>query len=262
MQKTVASLCPGLKKCQTLGILSNADLEAFWKAMKVRAGIRRGDAIADTVCSRKHFAVLLEGLACMATRRDDGARQIYAFHYPGDFLGLHGFLYPASTGQIEVNALSDCSIGTIRRDILEQTMQRHPVLGQALWRAAMIEASIFRQRLIMARWPALQRVAHLLCEQLYRLGPDNQVIPLNQIEVADTVGLSAVHTNRILQSLRTLGVLSRRRVIEVMKKERLQELAAFDGRYLNAVEASSQWELQIQELGGEHDRAVSFGGTC
>jgi len=245
MQQAVEGLCPGLKKFRALGAVCDADLDAFWKLVKVRAGIRRGETIASTMRSDKHFTMLLDGLACMATRHEDGGRQICAFHYPGDFLALHGFLHPESTEHIEVEALSNCSIGTIDRDILEQTMQRHPVLGQALWRAAMIEASIFRQRLVMARWPAQQRVAHLLCEQLSRLGPENPVIPLSQIEIADTVGVSVVHTNRIFQDLRKLGVLSEKRCIEVVGKERLHELAVFDSRYLNATEALSQWELRI-----------------
>ena len=42
---------------------------------------------------------------------------------------------PNSTKHIEVEALSNCSIGTIDRDVLEQTTQRHPMLGQALWLA-------------------------------------------------------------------------------------------------------------------------------
>ena len=206
--------------------------------------------------SGSHFTVLLDGLACMTTRHEDGARQIHAFHYPGDFLALHGFLFPESTELIEVQALSNCSIGTIDRNILEQTMQRHPVLGQALWRAAMIEASVFRHQLVMTRWPALQRVAHLLCEQLFRLGPDNRVIPLNQIDVADTVGLSVVHTNRTFQDLRKLGVLSEKRRIEVVNYERLQQLAAFDGRYLDPSEPLSRWELRIEELNhSDHDGA-------
>jgi len=226
--------------------VSNGHLEAIRNLMKVRGGICRGEIIADTVRSSKHFTVLLEGLACMTTRHEDGARQIYAFHHPGDFLGLHGLLHPKSTEHIEVEALSNCSIGTIDRDILEQTMQRHPVVGRALWRASMIEASIFRQRLVMARWPAVQRVAHLLCEQLFRLGPDNRVIPLNQIEVADTVGLSIVHTNRSFQDLRRLGVLSEKRCIEVVDTKRLKEIAVFDSRYLDPSEFLSRWDLHIE----------------
>jgi CRP-like cAMP-binding protein len=197
--------------------------------------------------SGRHFAVLLGGLACMTTRHEDGSRQIYAFHHPGDFLALHGFLYPESTELIEVEALSNCSVGTIDRDVLERTMQGHPELGQALWQAAMIEASIFRQRLVMARWPARRRVAHLLCEQLCRLGPTATVVPLSQIEVADTVGLSVVHTNRSLQELRRLCVLADKRCIEVVNKQRLQELAAFDGRYLDPSASLSRWDLRFDD---------------
>jgi len=54
----------------------------------------------------------------------------------------------------------------------------------------------------MARWPALQRVAYLIREQLYRLGPESPIIPLSQIDVADAVGLSVVHTNCAFQDLR------------------------------------------------------------
>jgi CRP-like cAMP-binding protein len=194
----------------------------------------------------KHFTVLLEGSACMFTRHEDGARQIYAFHYPGDFLGLHGFLMPGSTESIEVQALTNCFIGTIDRTLLEETLTRHPELGRALWRAAMMEASVLRQRLISMRWPALQRVAHLLCEQLARLGGDQRLIPLSQIEIADAAGLSVVHTNRVFQDLRKLGVLSKERLTEVVNKERLHELALFDGHYLDAGQTLSGWDVRIE----------------
>jgi CRP-like cAMP-binding protein len=135
----------------------------------------------------------------------------------------------------------------IDRDALEQAIHRYPALGRALWRAALSEASIFRQHLVVTRRPALQRVAHLLCEQMARLGIDEGVIPLSQIDVADAAGLSVVHTNRIFQELRQLGMLSGQRAIEVVNKERLQKLAAFDGRYLDSSESLSRWDLRIED---------------
>jgi CRP-like cAMP-binding protein len=215
--------------------------------MKVRAGIDRGQTIVGRTGLTKHFAVLLEGVACFSTQHEDGGRQIYAFHYPGDFLGLHSFLFPRSAELSEVQALTSCSIGTIDSNVLEQELQYHPALGRALWRAAVTEASIFRQRLVTTRRPALQRVAHLLCEQLTRLGIDEGVIPLTQIDVADAAGLSVVHINRICQELRQLGVLSKQRLIEVVDTERLQELAAFDGRYLDLSGSLSRWDLHIDD---------------
>jgi CRP-like cAMP-binding protein len=233
------------QRLKTLGVTESADLDAFWKLVKVTGGIDRAQTIVGGMGVVKHFTVLLDGVACFSSRHEDGARQIYAFHYPGDFLGLHSFLFPRSAELSEVQALTSCSIGTIDRDTLEQEIQRHPALGRALWRAALTEANIFRQRLVITRRPALQRVAHLLCEQLTRLGIDEGVIPLNQIDVADAAGLSVVHTNRIFQELRQLGMLSKQRLIEVVNKERLQELAAFDGRYLDPSESLSRWDLRI-----------------
>ncbi len=227
--------------------MASADLEAFWKLVKVRNGIDRGQTIVGGTGSAKHFAVLLEGVACFSTQHEDGARQIYGFHYPGDFLGLHSFVFPQSAEPSEVQALTSCSIGTIERDALEQAMQRHPALGRALWRAALTEVGIFRQRLVVSRRPALQRVAHLLCEQLARLGPDERLIPLTQIDVADAAGLSVVHINRVLQELRQLGVLSKQRLIEVVNKERLQALATFDARYLDPSESLSRWDLRLDD---------------
>jgi len=173
--------------------------------------------------------------------------ELHLVQHPGDFLGLHSFLFPRSAELSEVQALTSCSIGTIDRDVVEQELQCHPALGRALWRMAVTEASIFRQRLVTTRRPALQRVAHLLCEQLTRLGIDEGVIPLSQIDVADAAGLSVVHINRIFQELRQLGVLSKQRLIEVVNTERLRELAAFDGRYLDLSELLSRWDLHIDD---------------
>ncbi|WP_428658916.1 Crp/Fnr family transcriptional regulator [Reyranella sp.] len=238
-------LGPLREKLRSPGGAIGKEVDAVLNRTKPRIG--RGEIIAGPAFSGKQFAVLLEGLACMATRNDNGARQIYAFYYPGDFLALHDFLRPESREHIEIEALSNCSIGTINRDILERAIQRRPMLGQALWQAAMIEARIFRQRLVMARWPALQRVAHLLCEQRARLGAHERVIPLTQIDVADATGLSVVHINRLFQELRQLGVLSKQRTIKVVNKERLQELAAFDPGYLDPGEALSYWDLYIDD---------------
>jgi CRP-like cAMP-binding protein len=215
--------------------------------MTVTRGIRRGEIVASRVRSRERLTVLLEGIACMTSRREHGGRQIYAFYHPGDFPGLHDLLHPESGDYIEAEALSNCSIGTIDRGALEQAIQCRPVLGQMLWRAAMMEASVFRQRLATERWPALRRVAHLLAEQLFRLGPEVRIVPLSQIDLADASGLTAVHANRVLQELRKCGVLSEKRCIEVVNRERLHEVAAFDSRYLKAVDALSRWDIRIEE---------------
>lgn len=66
--------------------------------------------------------------------------------------------------------LTDCSVGVIFHEDIGRVTARYPGLGLALWRGSMVEASIFRERLLNAgQRPALPRIAHLLCEQMVRL---------------------------------------------------------------------------------------------
>jgi CRP-like cAMP-binding protein len=154
---------------------------------------------------------------------------------------------------VAVAAVTDCLVGTIRYRDLDQILGQHPKLGLALWRAAMLEGSISRERLLkVSRQPALQRVAHVLCELLLRreaIGINDPVIPLSQIDLGDAAGLSVVHVTRIVHGLRTLGVLSPdSREIEVTDRERLVQLANFDAHYLNMPEALSHWRADVDGL--------------
>jgi CRP-like cAMP-binding protein len=230
-----------------LGITDRAEVEAFWKLVKIQNEVGRGQTIVGSTNQAKRFTVLLKGVACLSTRHEDGARQIHAFHHAGDFLGLQNFLFPQTEELSEVQALTGCSVGTIERDTMDQAIQRYPTLGQALWQAAFAEAGGFRRRLVVSRRPALKRVAHVLSELLARLGTNNGAIPLTQTDVADAADLSAVHVNRIFQELRELGVLAKRRLIEVVNLKRLHELADFDARLLNTGEASPRWIVRIDQ---------------
>src|SRR5262249_53401962 len=159
-----------------------AHVDAFLRAIKVTRGVVCGETIAHG--NRKHLTVLLAGVASTSVRYEDGQRQIRSFHYQGDFVGLHHYLFPLSNDLVEVEALATCSIGTIDDRSMDRLLQRHAEIGKALWRAATIEASILRQRVKTMRRPALQRVAHILSEQLTRragLGISTGVVPLSQI---------------------------------------------------------------------------------
>src|SRR5262249_50496397 len=250
---------PVVRKLRSLGSReSDAELEAVLKRIKVRARASRGEDIIGSGNASRHFTVLLDGVTCSYERLKDGNRQIYAFQYPGDFCDLSRHVLPESNNEVAVAALTDCSIGIIGHRDLEQLIAQYPSLGLALWRSTMLEASIFRKRLLnIGRQPALQRVAHLLCEQLARreaVGINSTTIPLTQVDLADAAGLSIVHINRTVQELRRLGILSDKgRAIEVVDRAELATLASFDGQYLNMPQVLSHWQIIIDR---DYSRAV------
>jgi CRP-like cAMP-binding protein len=239
------------QKLRNLGVDGDTELDAVLDRTKVGAAARRGDDIIAPDRSPRHSTVLLDGVACLYERLPDGTRQIYAFQYPGDFCDLHQHVLPETNNEVAVAAITDCSIGIIEHKDLEQLIAQYPSLGLALWRASMLEASIFRKRLLnVGRQPALQRVAHLLCEQLARreaVGLNSATIPLTQMDLADAAGLSIVHINRTFQELRRLNILSKEgRAITVLDRERLAGLASFDGNYLNMPQLLSHWQVKME----------------
>ena len=242
---------PLIQKLRNLGVDSGTELDAVLNRIEVRAGPRRGEDIVAPGGSPRHSTLLLEGVACLYERLPDGNRKIYAFQYAGDFCDLHRHVLPETNNEVAVAAMTDCSIGIIEHKDLEQLIAQYPSLGLALWRASMLEASIFCKRLLnVGRQPALQRVAHLLCEQLARreaVGINSASIPLSQMDLADAAGLSIVHVNRTLQELRRLNILSKEgRTIKVADRERLAGLAGFDGNYLNMPQLLSHWHVKIE----------------
>jgi CRP-like cAMP-binding protein len=254
---------PLIQKLRSLGVDSDTELDAVLKRIHVKACTRRGEDIIAPGRSPRHSTVLLEGVACLYERLPDGNRQIYAFQYSGDFSDVHRHALPEINNEVAVVAMTDCSIGIIEHKDLEQLIAQYPSLGSALWRASMLEASIFRKRLLnIGRQPALQRVAHLLCEQLARreaVGINSATIPLAQMDLADAAGLSIVHVNRTLQELRRLNILSKEgRAINVVDRERLAGLAGFDGNYLNMPQLLSNWQVKIERASTPAERSPAM----
>ena len=106
----------------------------------------------------------------------------------------------------------------------------------------------------LGRRPADKRTAHLLCEMLLRLqavgltNDDSFELPLTQEELADTMGISVVHVNRVLQQFRREGLITlegKRLTIKDMR--RLVEIGEFDPRYLHL-------ENGGRKDGGTHQR--------
>ena len=204
--------------------------------------------------------MLLDGVTCSYERLPDGTRQIYAFQYPGTICDLHRHLLPEANLDVAVAAVAKCTIGVIHQDDLEQLIANHPSFGLALWRDAMLEASICRKALVYAtRQPALQRVAHLLCEQLARqeaAGLNAPTISLSQMDVADAAGLSVVHVNRTFKELLRLRLVSKQgRAVKVVNRAKLASVASFSGTYLNMPWLLRHWQLEIAGTSERHERS-------
>lgn len=185
-----------------------------------------------------HCSVLLEGFACRSKTADSGKRQILSVHIPGEILDLEAIHLPVMDH--DVTTLSRCKVGLIGHEALLAAARARPMVGEALWRYTARDAALFREWIMnIGRRPAINRLAHLLVEigdRLERAGLANDAsfqLPMTQLDLADALGLTPVHVNRVLQELRRSGLLELRKyTVSLPDLKRLKEVAAFDDLYL------------------------------
>lgn len=107
--------------------------------------------------------------------------------------------------------------------------------------AALVDEATLREWLVnIGGRPAEERIGHLLCELLLRLravglaNGDHYELPLTQNDLAETMGLSNVHTNRVLQELRRQGLIElKSKQLVILDFERLKEFSSFNPNYLH-----------------------------
>lgn len=244
---TTGATAPLALKLKALGADSD-DLELVLQAAKRHVRVAAGANVVRAGEIVRRSAVLLAGMACSYKRNEDGGRTILSFQHAGDFCDLYQYVLPERDDSVGVEALTDCLVAFIDYREMDRMLAR-PGLGLALWRATMLEATIYRERANASRGSAIECVAHLMCEQVARreaVGIVGGRLPISQIDVADATGLSVVHVNRTIQTLRGLNILSKASAIEVMDRKQLAQIAKIDGRYLDLSRLLSGWAVRVE----------------
>lgn len=185
-----------------------------------------------------HVEILIEGWACRYKTTREGHRQIVALLIPGDVANLDSFLF--TRPDYAVRTLTAAKTISVSRDRVSTLAEQHSGIAKTLAWLAMRENAILSQwALCLGRLSARQRLAHLLCEVSVRLGNADEAesrfeLPLTQEQIADMLGLTAVHVNRMVQQLRAESLIETKgRVMTITDMNALRRIAEFDPAYLH-----------------------------
>ncbi len=193
--------------------------------------IREGDEPTDV-------RLIETGLAFRYKLLHRGQRQIVGFLFPGDICDLHAALLDSMDHSIA--ALSASRVVRISRSDIAALLER-PAIARALLMVTLVNESIARDWLAnVGGRRAEQRLAHLLCEWHLRLQlvgltkSDECEFPLTQTQVGDTLGMTSVHVNRSLQSLRSEKlIILRNRRLTILDAARLRHVGGFASTYMH-----------------------------
>jgi CRP-like cAMP-binding protein len=183
--------------------------------------------------------LILSGFTATYKITAGGKRQIVSFAVAGDIPDLQSL--HLKTLDISIGTITQCRMGFITHDDLRNLCTRFPRIAAAFWRETLIEGAIYREWVTnVGQREAYSRMAHVLCELLVRLravglAEDHACeLPITQGEFADAIGITAVHVNRVLQQMRTDGLIELKGDwLNIPDWEKLKKVGEFDLTYLH-----------------------------
>jgi CRP-like cAMP-binding protein len=230
---------PLVAKLSQFAPLSHKDMGLLEALCLPEERLRAGANIVVEGETPRSLFVVTRGMACRYRLMPDGKRQILTILLPGDLFGLPRFLlHPMDHS---VAAIGPVRIAAIGREAVIDIIANHPRIGAGLWWSVMQEEAMLRERIVaLGRRSARGRIAYILCELVWRqrsigIAEDHAIrLPFTQADLADMLGLTSVHTNRVLQGFRrdelitlargrlTLHDLGRLQAISGLTKDYLQ----------------------------------------
>lgn len=202
---------PGLRRLAALTSLGETELiriafmaERTQRRIKARSELmREGDPIARPL-------LILSGWAARMRTLSNGRRQLLSLLLPGDLVGIGRGHQPVALSTIV--ALTDVAICHLPR---QEEVEPDSGLSAAYDLSRTLDDHyMLAQIMRLGRLTAYERIADFLLELYERLEPAGVArggsfpMPLTQELMGDAMGLTSVHVNRTLQTLRREGVVT------------------------------------------------------
>lgn len=208
------------------------DFVSDFKAGELSA--EAGTTIFAEGSHNSHLYTVLSGWGFRFKLLENGRRQILNFVLPGDLIGLQGSLLGEM--QHSVEALSDMLLCMFERTRLAELYRQYPSLAfDVTWLASKEEQILDEHLLSVGQRSAEARAAYLLLfifarANLRGLTRGRTVtLPFTQQHIADTLGLSLVHTNRVLNRLVRRKIISwQNRDLRIIDRKGLVEIAGWE----------------------------------
>jgi CRP-like cAMP-binding protein len=234
----IAEPFPLLAKLGSLLTLADAEAEHLRGLHEPKRKFPRHREIVAAGRHYDHVFILNDGFVSRYRVLSDGKRQVLNVGLPGDLIGFPACLFEVAVNSI--SSLTDVVVSPVSLAKLFATFTRFPRVGAALFWSSACDVATFGEHLVnLGRRSAYERLAHLIMELLVRLravglaGAHSYTLPLTQELMADVLGLSGPHVNRMIRCLREEGLatIEDQRVV-IHDLASLASLAGFEAGYL------------------------------
>ena len=227
---------PLLKRLSYYVNLTEPEADVVRSLEHERRRLKSGERLVVESRSSKEMFVLQSGCMFSSTLLEGGARQILRIHHPGDLVNVSCIAW--SRVAATVTAVTEAEVAAFPRSNLAGIFGGQPRLAALLFGISTMDNVALADRLkSLGRTDGRARIATLLLELMSRqrindgLPPDTLELFLSQAEIADAVGLTKVHVNRLLREMTETGLIERDgRRVHMPDKEALIRISGFVDR--------------------------------
>lgn len=225
--------------------LTAAERIALAALQAERRKVKAGEQVVVEARESDEMFVLQSGWLYASSVLEGGARQILRIHHPGDIVNVSCLAW--SRVAATITSATAAVVSPFRRKALCDIFAHHPRLAALLFGVSTMENVALSDRLTsLGRTDGRARIATLLLELLSRRdltedtqGPDGLDLFLSQSEIADAVGLTKVHVNRLLREMTETGLIRREgRHVDIPDKAALIAISGFVNRH---AELATDW---------------------
>ena len=197
---------------------------------------------ADIITAGQKLSELLivkSGWAIRYKTFEDGRRQILNVLLPGDFFDLQVMV--AAEADHSVSAVNDVEILAIQPELVRDLFTGKGSVPLAFWWTQVQEEAFLREQIVRnGRQTARERIGHFLLElnrraQIANISSGSGFnLPLTQTMIADALGLTSIHTNRVLRQFAKEELIEKTRsYVKFLNADRLAEICDFDPAYFH-----------------------------
>ena len=227
---------PLLKRLSHYVNLTEAEAAVVRGLEQERRRLKAGERLVVEARSSNEMFVLQTGCLFASTLLEGGARQILRIHHPGDLVNVSCIAW--SRVAATITAATGAEVAAFPRSALATIFGEQPRLAALLFGISTMDNVALSDRLkSLGRTDGRARISTLLLELLSRqritdgLEPDTLELFLSQAEIADAVGLTKVHVNRLLRELTETGLIEREgRHVHIPDKDALVRISGFVDR--------------------------------
>lgn len=202
--------CP-LRKSDCFVEMSDAEL-TFMSGFKTgELVVEPGSTLLMEGSNSPQLYTVLSGMGTRYKTLEDGHRQVINFLFPGDFIGMQAAIMGEMKHSVE--ATTNMVLCVFNRRDIWNLFKAHPDRAYDLtWIAAVEEHFLGETIATLGQRDAGQRIAWAYLRIHNRLravglgGIDHVPLLFRQQDLADSLGLSLVHTNKTIARLRDLGL--------------------------------------------------------